>query len=84
MKQAMETLGLNTRRTRSSIARYGAAEGVEDQDDDDDDDDDDGEHDSSIQEGGESKQETNRFSISYLLYPILFWQASKKKAQRPV
>ena len=61
------------------------AEGHEDnQDDDDDDDDEDGEHDPSIHEEGESKQEANRFSISYLLYPILFWQASKKKAPRPL
>ena len=32
----------------------------------------------------DSKQETHRFSISFLLYPILFLQASKKKAQRSV
>ena len=57
-----------------------AATGVEDHDDDDED----GEYDSSIQEGGEFKHETHRFSISFPLYPILFLQASKKKAQRSV
>ena len=55
-----------------------AAEGVEDHDDDDED----GGHDPSIHEEGDSKQEANRFSISSLLYPILFWQTSKKKTPK--
>ena len=62
----------------------GAAEVHEDNHEDDDEDDEDGGHEPNIHEEGGSKQEANRISISNLLYPILFWQASKKKAPRPL